>query len=310
MSEIFFKTLPFFLLIVLGYTSGKKNFFSHGATVYLAKFVFYFALSAMLFKFAAFVNLAEFLKWEIVFSYFLATGLIYFLGLMLSLYLSKSLSEAAVEAQCCAIGNVGFLGIPMLSLLMGPNAVSYVVLVLAVDLLVFGTLIIILIICAQEGILKLEISRTVTIGLIKNPMIISLTLGFLWSAMGIPIPQAMNEFLSLLGGAATPCALFAIGASLAHRKTENFSSIVWVSAFKLVFHPFAVALSAIYIFGLDPFACAVMVMASALPVAGNIYIIAQNYRVTPERVSASIFVSTAFSIVTVTITLKLIETIF
>ena len=48
-----------------------------------------------------------------------------------------SITEAAIEAQCSIIGNVGFLGIPMLALLMGEAAVGYVMMVLAIDLLVF-----------------------------------------------------------------------------------------------------------------------------------------------------------------------------
>jgi predicted permease len=51
-----------------------------------------------------------------------------------------------------------------------------------------------------------------------------------------------------------------------------------------------------------------MIVASALPVAGNIYILAQHYRVAPQRVSASILVSTAISVVSVSIVLSLVAT--
>ena len=53
MIEIFLKTLPFFAVIGLGYWAGRTKFFSEEATAYLTKFVFYFALSAMIFRFAA-----------------------------------------------------------------------------------------------------------------------------------------------------------------------------------------------------------------------------------------------------------------
>jgi len=42
-----------------------------------------------------------------------------------------------------------------------------------------------------------------------------------------------------------------------------------------------------------------MIAAAALPVAGNVYIIAQHYGVAPSRVSASILISTALSVLTV-----------
>ena len=59
MLHIFFNTLPFFALIALGYVAAKRSIFSQEATAHLTKFVFYFALSAMLFRFAANLSLAE-----------------------------------------------------------------------------------------------------------------------------------------------------------------------------------------------------------------------------------------------------------
>ena len=56
MLAIFLKTLPFFAIIGLGYWAGRTRFFSSEATAYLTKFVFYFALSAMLFRFSANLN--------------------------------------------------------------------------------------------------------------------------------------------------------------------------------------------------------------------------------------------------------------
>jgi hypothetical protein len=44
-----------------------------------------------------------------------------------------------------------------------------------------------------------------------------------------------------------------------------------------------------------------MIAAASLPVAGNVYILAQHYGVAPHRVSASILISTALSIVTVSV---------
>jgi len=43
----------------------------------------------------------------------------------------------------------------------------------------------------------------------------------------------------------------------------------------------------------------VMITAVALPVAANIYILAQHYGMTPERVPASILISPAVSVLTV-----------
>ncbi|MDX8346673.1 AEC family transporter [Cognatiyoonia sp. IB215446] len=309
MLDIFLQTLPFFMLIALGYGSGRTGFFSAEATAYLTKFVFYFALSAMLFRFSANLSLGEILDWQFVLAYLAATSAVYVLATYVALRRRAPVTEAAIEAQCAVIGNVGFLGIPMLVLLLGEAAVGPVMMVLAVDLIVFGSLIVILITGARDGRMSPRILVTVALGLVKNPMIVSISLGLLVSANNVPIPVPVNDFLSLLGAAATPGALFAIGASLASKSAERVAVAGWLSFCKLVLHPLAVAIAALFLFDIDPYAAGVMIAAAALPVAGNVYIIAQHYDVAPARASAAILLSTMASVVTVSLVIAWVTTL-
>ena len=289
------------MLIALGYGSGRTKFFTPEATAYLTKFVFYFALSAMLFRFSANLSLGEILDWQFVMAYLSATTVIYLLAVNVARRRGLPMTEAAVEGQCAVIGNVGFLGIPMLVLLLGEAAVGPVMMVLAVDLIVFGSLIVILITGSRDGRMSPRVLWTVAVGLIKNPMIVSISLGLLVSANNIPVPVPVNEFLTLLGAAATPGALFAIGASLATKSAERVVIAGWLSFCKLFLHPAAVAVAALMVFDVDPYAAGVMIAAAALPVAGNVYILAQHYGVAPSRVSAAILISTAASVVTLSL---------
>ncbi|MFX4299613.1 MULTISPECIES: AEC family transporter [Roseobacteraceae] len=301
MLAIFLKTLPFFALIGLGYWAGRARFFSQEATAYLTKFVFYFALSAMLFRFSANLGIAEVWNGRLVAAYLWGTFFVYGIATIVGYLRKQSTEVTAIEAQCAVIGNTGFLGVPMLTLLLGEAAIGPIVLALAVDLIVFSSLIVILITASREGEIRLGIVKAVGIGLLKNPMIVAITLGFFWSALRIPIPGPFNEFLGILGGAATPCALFAIGASLASKSAERLSVAGWLSFCKLVLHPLFVAFAAIFLFSVDAFSATVIISAAALPVAGNIFMLAQHYGVAPQRVSAAILVSTAISIVTVSL---------
>ncbi|MEM9788196.1 MAG: AEC family transporter [Pseudomonadota bacterium] len=309
MLDIFLQTLPFFMLIALGYLSGRTNFFSEEATAYLTKFVFYFALSAMLFRFSANLSLDAILDWQFVMAYLAATAVVYVVATLVAIRRKAPLTEAAVEAQCAVIGNVGFLGIPMLVLLLGEAAVGPVMMVLAVDLIVFGSLIVILITGSRDGRMSPRVLWTVAVGLVKNPMIVSISLGLLVSANNVTIPVPVNEFLSLLGAAATPGALFAIGASLAYKSAERVAVAGWLSFCKLVLHPMVVAFAALLIFDIAPYAAGVMIAAAALPVAGNVYIIAQHYGVAPTRVSAAILLSTMASVVTVSLVIAWVTTL-
>ena len=140
MLDIFLKTLPFFALIGVGYWAGRTQFFTSEATAYLTKFVFYFALSAMLFRFSANLSLSTVLNWTFVVAYFWGTAVVYLIATGAALLRRIPIAEVAIEAQCAVIGNIGFLGIPMLALLMGEGAVAPIMLMLAVDLIFFGSL--------------------------------------------------------------------------------------------------------------------------------------------------------------------------
>jgi malonate transporter len=306
MIDIFLKTLPFFAVIGLGYVSGRARFFSVEATAYLTRFVFYFALSAMLFGFAANLDIGAVFSWPFVLAYTLATSLVWLVVAGVALARQTSREVAVFEAHAGVIGNVGFLGIPMLALLLGPAAVGPVLLVLAVDLIVFSSLLTMLITGLRAGRVGLRTFGVLTIGLAKNPMIVSVALGILWGTTGLALPDPVNEFLTLLGAAATPCALFAIGASLAGRSAERMEIAGWIAFAKLVLHPAAVA-AACWIFGVSGYAAGVMIAAAALPVAGNVFILAQHYGVAPQRVSTAILLSTAASVLTVTGVIALIS---
>lgn len=299
MIDVLLQTLPFFLLIAVGYGAGRSGFFPEEATAWLTRFVFYFALSAMLFRFSANLSLAEVFDLPFVLAYLIGTLAVYLLVTIVALARGRGVEEAAVEAQCGVVGNVGFLGVPMLVMLLGEAAIGPVMLVLATDLIVFGSLIVIVITARRDGRLSPAVLGSVGLGLLKNPMIVSISLGLLWSATALPLPGPINEFVAILGAAATPGALFAIGASLAGKSAERLVVAGWLSLAKLVLHPAAVAITALGLFTVDPYAAGVMIAAAALPVAGNVFILAQHFGVAPQRVSASILISTAFSILTV-----------
>jgi malonate transporter and related proteins len=306
MLAIFLKTLPFFAIIGLGYASGRARFFSPEATGYLTKFVFYFALSAMLFGFAANLDLSEIFSWAFIWAYLLASALVWSIVGAAALMRGAGPEEAVFEAHTGVIGNVGFLGIPMLALLLGPKAVGPVLMVLAVDLVVFSTVLTLVITGLRGGRVGLGMVAGLGLGLLKNPMIVSVVLGLIWGATGWALPVPVNEFMTTLGAAATPCALFAIGASLAGRSPDRAGIALWLSFAKLVLHPAAVAFAALMVFKVEPYAAGVMIAASALPVAGNVFILAQHYGVAPQRVSTSILISTAVSVLSVTAVIAMV----
>ena len=300
MLDIFLKTLPFFAILGLGYFAARGRFFKAEATAYLTKFVFFFALPAMIFRFSATLSLAELFHAPSILAYLCGTLAVYLLATLVALLRRTGIEVAAIEAQSAAIGNVGFLGIPMLSLLMGAAAIGPVMIVLATDLIVFGSLFVIIVSARRDGRMSLAVLGPIALGLLKNPMVTAMALGLFWAGFSLPIPAPAIEFLDLLGAAATPGALFAIGASLATKSAERVGVAVWLSTAKLALHPLAVAIAALILFDVPPYAASVMIAAAAMPTAGNVYILAQHYGIAPFRVSSTILISTLVSILTLT----------
>ncbi|MDP5306695.1 AEC family transporter [Paracoccus spongiarum] len=297
MLAVFLKTLPFFALIGLGWLAARSRLFPEAGAVWLTKFVFYFALSAMLFRFASGLDLAALFDARFVAAYLAGSTLVWVVGMSVGRARGLALPEAAMEAQCCMIGNTGFLGVPMLVVLLGEGAIGPVLMVLTIDMLVFSTLITLIIHASRQSRLRLSSFGPVMRGIIGNPMVLSMSAGLAWAQADLPMPGPLEEFLTLLGAAATPGALFAIGASLVGHRIRRVAASVWLSAAKLALHPLAVGLAALA-FGVKPFAAGVMVAAAALPVAGNVYILAQHFGIAQQRVSAAILISTMLSIAT------------
>lgn len=299
------KTLPFFGLIGLGWAAAALRFFPAEGAAWLTRFVFYFALSAMLFRFAAGIDLGALFDPRFALAYLGGSLVIWSAGIAVARARGLDLAEAAMEAQCCMIGNTGFLGVPMLVVLLGERAIGPVLMVLTIDMLVFSTLITLIVHGSRHGGLRMAAVVPVLRGVAANPMILAMVAGLAWGRLALPMPGPLDEFLVLLGAAATPGALFAIGASLAGRRLARLAPAGWLSVAKLVLHPLAVGLAA-WALRVDPFAAGVMVVAAGLPVAGNVYILAQHFGIAQQRVSTAILISTAASIVTLPLLMVLI----
>lgn len=298
MLAIFLKTLPFFAVIGLGYFAGRTRFFTAEATAWLTKFVFYFALSAMLFRFSATLDLAALFDANFIAVYLTGSLALWIISFSIAKFRGEPVVNATMEAHTSMTGNTGFLGVPMLVVILGERAIGPILMVLALDLIVFSSLFTLLVTGARHGRISLSMMSALALGLVKNPMIVSMVVGLAWAGFHLPTPAPLMEFVTLLGAAATPGALFAIGASLADKSAERVAPAAWLSFAKLVLHP-ALILVALMIFPVDTFAAGVMIATASLPVAGNVFMLAQHYNVAPSRVSAAILFSTAGSILTV-----------
>jgi hypothetical protein len=116
------------------------------------------------------------------------------------------------------------------------------------------------------------------------------------------VPAPLATFADILGAAASPCALFAIGLFLAGQKvTTGLGEIGWLVALKLVVQPAITWWLAYSVMSMDePWAAAVVIQA-ALPTGALVFVLAQQYGIFVQRATATIMVSTVVSVVTLSL---------
>ncbi len=199
MLAIFLKTLPFFALIGLGWFAGRIRFFPQDATAWLTKFVFYFALPAMLFRFAGSLDIRQLFDLRFVLAYLIGSLAVWAIGFCVARLRGLPTAECAMEAHTGMTGNTGFLGVPMLAVLLGERAIGPIMLLLVIDLIFFSSLVTLMISAARQGRLTLAFLPQLLRGIISNPMIAAMIAGVIWSALALPLWQPLDEFLPCLG---------------------------------------------------------------------------------------------------------------
>ncbi len=139
-----------------------------------------------------------------------------------------------------------------------------------------------------------------------NPLLWAVVIGLVLSITGAALPVSIERLLGLLGQAAAPSALVAIGLFLAGRPVARLlASAALSSVAKLALFPLVVWLLTLLVFPLEPLWAIVAVLMAGMPVGANAFVIAGHYGVRVADASAAIVVTTAISLVSLSLMLIL-----
>lgn len=295
-------SLPFFGLIFIGYAAGYTRIITAQAYLGLNAFVIWFALPAMLFIKMAQAPVFTAFDPKFVAAY-TGGGLIawaFTVGLSRLLF-PVTWGERAVQGMGAAFGNVGFMGLPILVTLFGDAAVLPAVLIIVFDHIILIPLTTALIEGSNGGQASMRaIFKRVSIGMARNPLIVSTFAGLLWGLTGLSLWGPVETLLNLLANSSAPCALFALGLTLVGRPiADGLEQISLTAIGKLAVHPIMVWMLAAYVLKLDPFLTAVAVIQASMPTAANVYILATQQNTYVQRASSTILVTTVIATVTV-----------
>lgn len=301
MDIIFTVTLPFFALIGCGYAAARLRAFPEAGIPGLNVFVWYFALPALVFRALALRPLAEILDLPYIAAWAIGGWAVYIVTATLGRLLFKvPLGAALLQGQGAELSNIGYMGLPMLIALFGEQATVPAVLAMLTDMVLVQTPTMALLEVARnrDGH-PLSTAWKVIKGFAANPLVLAVVAGGAVAAFRLELPAPVNAFTELLGRAAGPCALFAIGAKLAGQPVaDRFGEVALMVAGKLVLHPLAILATMAFTFGLGAERTTIAVLAAALPIGGNLFVVAQSFGIYAARSSTAILVSTAVAVVT------------
>jgi predicted permease len=301
--EIFLTVaLPIFALICSGYGAHRLGLLTEEAGAGLDRFVYYFALPVLLFDRMASAPANRLLVWPFLGAYLLAGLAVYGLAFAAARYLSgRSTGGAALDAQGAVFGNVGYIGLPLAQAAAGKAALIPMAVALTLDHAFFVPLTLALLAAGNGRAGGRAGAVAAAVGnLARNPLVVAILAGALLSATGFALPPALRAFAALLGGAAGPCALFAVGAALARRSARGSAAEGGLmTVFKLGLHPLAMWVTMNWVFDVQPMWASVAVLAAALPLAEDAVALARRFGDSEQAASTAFVLSTLASLVTV-----------
>jgi malonate transporter and related proteins len=314
MSAIFAVTFPFFAVVLLGYLAVMRGVMPEAAIPGLSTFVLFFALPCMLFRFGASRPLEQLIDPTLVAIYAACALLMVLCSVGLSLQRDPSmpglgLKDAAFGALVTTFPNAGFMGLPLLVGLLGERAAGPLIGAILVDLVLTSSLCLALAQVAPNApgrrpdSLMSALGRALR-GAASNPLPWAFALGAMLAASGLVLPGPIEQIVKMLGDAATPVALFTIGAVLWRARQHStqatpLSGYLPLALVKLLVHPLLVLSVAVIASALgapvSPFGLLVLVLTAALPSASNVSILAERYGADNGRVTRIIMASTLLS---------------
>ena len=293
---------PIFGLLMVGYITVILGWFDQTAIRGLTRFVFDFAVPMLLLRTVSTAQLPEDIPWNFLASYYLATMLVLFSGLVLTRITYRiTFSEQVVSAFSCSFSNTVLLGIPLVLMAFGDQGALPLFIIIGTHGFVMFPLFTIMMEIGKigEAPVKTLFAKT-SYGLITNPLVIGLLGGLVCNLLGITLWKPLDEIAKLLGNAVTPGALFALGATLAgFRKKIQWKELPILVLMKIIVHPLLVWLLAVIVFGLsEEIWIKVLVILAALPTGVNPFLFASRYNTGQMLSSGAVFISTFISIFT------------
>jgi predicted permease len=303
--------LPFFGVILLGFACGKWHRLPDEGLAWMNFFILYITLPALFFRILSKTPLEQLAQIGFIKATTAATACAFVLAFVAGLVLRRGkVDEALLAGVAGGFGNVGYMGPGLALAVLGPEAAAPVALVFCFDALLFF-LVVPLTMAFVRAPDSANIGRAVVgvaRGVLLNPLLIAAALGTVAAAVRFEPPVAIDRLLQFLYTSAAPCALFALGVTVALRPVGSvLPDVPVLAAIKLVLHPAIVLVLLVALGPFDPVWTATAVLMAALPPALTAYVFARQYGIWIEQASTAVLLGTLLSAPTLLAVMWLVQ---
>jgi len=303
MTPILNVVLPVFGIIAAGYACGRFRVLGVGSSEALNAFVYWVALPALLFHAMAKAPVDAILDASFLGAYMGAQIIVWAVAMIAHQALKKgNLAESGLFGLNGIYGNTGYMGIPLAAIAYGEASfIPTMITVVVNTAFVIGGGVVIIEIALNKGSGAAAVARFMK-ALLKSPIIMAPFVGIAWSAFGLGLWTPVDTFLGIIGPAAGPCALFAIGLFLVGKPVaDGIGEVAWMTVLKLVVNPLVAWLLILTVFPMEPLWAAVCILMSALPIGAGSFVLASQYGVYTARTSSATLITTVLAIVSLSV---------
>ena len=311
MIDVLNLALPFFGLIFIGFACGRIKQIPDTALGWMNFFIVYVSLPALFYRILAQTPLEKLGQIDFILSTSLATFWAFATSFAIGMAIRRgNIAESAIAGLAGGYGNIGYMGPGLALATLGPQAAVPVALIFCFDNIIVFTLTPFLMALSQPKRMSVpEIAFEVLKRVAGNPLIIASALGVASAALHFQPPIALDRLMQFLQNAAAPCALFALGVTVALRPLKKMPwEIPPLALVKLVLHPVILFLL-LSLFGpFDQVWVDTALLMAALPPALNVFVFARQYDAWVEQASSAVLVGTLLSVVTLTTVMWMVKT--
>ena len=316
MQPVFDVVLPVFAILAAGWAAGRIGPFPPSATAVLNDFVYWVAFPVLIFRAMATAPLTDTFDLPFLAAYSGGVFGVFAISYVVGLVVFRARPAAlALQAMCVIFANTGYMGVPLLPVAFGPEALLPAVILTVYNAAFMVALFVVLIeLDLRAADPPLQVVAGVLRAVALNPLVLSTAAGVAWSAAGLGLPTPIRTFCDILGAAAAPAALFAMGLFLVGKPLRaGLGEVSWLVFLKLLVQPAIVAWLALGPLGhgphaLDGLQARSAILGAALPTGSLVFVLAYRYRLYVERSTSVILISTVLSAVTLSVLLLLLGT--